>query len=192
MQTGTVKELRIVLKADTQGSLEVLTDTLGTLGTEKVRIKTVHSAVGAISESDVLLASASNAVVVGFNIRPEKSAQEAAEHEKVDVRLHRVIYDVANEIREAMTGLLEPTFREKNLGRAEVREVFRVPKFGTIAGSSVAEGVIRRNVDARYCVTTLSSMKEKLILFADLKKTLMKLKQVTSAVFPLQISMMSR
>ena len=149
MQTGEVKELRIVLKADTQGSLEVLTDTLETLGTEKVRIKTVHSAVGAISESDVLLASASNAIVVGFNIRPEKSAQEAAEHEKVDVRLHRVIYDVANEIRDAMTGLLEPTFRQKNLGRAEVREVFRVPKFGTIAGSSVAEGVIRRNVDAR-------------------------------------------
>lgn len=149
MQAGEVKELRIVLKADTQGSLEVLTDTLEKLGTEKVRIKTVHSAVGAISESDVLLASASNAVVVGFNIRPERSAQKAAEHEKVDIRLHRVIYNVANEIRDAMTGLLDPTFRQKDLGRAEVREVFRVPKFGTIAGSSVAEGVIRRNVDAR-------------------------------------------
>lgn len=149
MEAGDIKELRIVLKADAQGSVEVLEDTLQKLGTHKVQVKTIHSGVGAISESDILLASASNAIVVGFNVRPERNAQDAAEQENVDVRLHTVIYDMSNEIEQAMVGLLEPTFRETDLGRAEVRQTFRVPKFGTIAGSSVLEGVIRRNVEVR-------------------------------------------
>ena len=149
MESGEVKELKIVLKADAQGSVEVLEETLHKLSTEKVQVKIMHHAVGAISESDVLLASASNAVVVGFNVRPERNAQAAAEHEGVDMRLHTVIYDVSNEIRQAMTGLLEPTIEERDLGRAEVRDTFRVPKFGIIAGTSVVDGVVRRNAQAR-------------------------------------------
>ncbi len=149
MQGGTVKELRIVLKADAQGSVEVLEDTLHKLSTEKVQIKIIHSGVGAVSESDVLLASASNAVIVGFNVRPERTARDVAEREKVDIRLHTVIYEASEEITQAMVGLLEPTFREKEMGRAEVRDTFRVPKFGTIAGSYVQSGLIKRNFEVR-------------------------------------------
>jgi len=149
MQGGTVKELRIVLKADAQGSVEVLEDTLHKLSTEKVEIKIIHSGVGAVSESDVLLASASNAVIVGFNVRPERTARDVAQREQVDIRLHTVIYEVSEEITQAMVGLLEPTFREKEMGRAEVRDTFRVPKFGTIAGSYVQSGLIKRNFEVR-------------------------------------------
>jgi len=149
MQGGKVKELRIVLKADAQGSVEVLVDTLQKLSTEKVQIKIIHSGVGAVSESDVLLASASNAVIVGFNVRPERTARDVAQREQVDIRLHTVIYEVSEEITQAMVGLLEPTFREKEMGRAEVRDTFQVPKFGTIAGSYVQSGLIKRNFEVR-------------------------------------------
>jgi len=149
MQGGKVKELRIVLKADAQGSVEVMEDTLEKLSTEKVQIKVIHSGVGAVSESDVLLSSASNAIIVGFNVRPERTARELAEREQVDIRLHTVIYEASEEITQAMVGLLEPTFREKEMGRAEVRDTFRVPKFGTIAGSYVQSGLIKRNFEVR-------------------------------------------
>ena len=149
MQGGKVKELRIVLKADAQGSVEVLEDTLEKLSTEKVQIKVIHSGVGAVSESDVLLSSASNAIIVGFNVRPERTARELADREQVDIRLHTVIYEASEEITQAMVGLLEPTFREKEMGRAEVRDTFRVPKFGTIAGSYVQNGLIKRNFEVR-------------------------------------------
>lgn len=149
MQGGKVKELRIVLKADAQGSVEVLEETLQKLSTEKVQIKVIHSGVGAVSESDVLLSSASNAIIVGFNVRPERTARELAEREQVDIRLHTVIYEISEEITQAMVGLLEPTFREKEMGRAEVRDTFRVPKFGTIAGSYVQSGLIKRNFEVR-------------------------------------------
>ena len=149
MQGGEVKELRIVLKADAQGSVEVLEDTLGKLGTEKVQIKVIHSGVGAVSESDVLLSSASNAIIVGFNVRPERTARELADREQVDIRLHTVIYEASEEITQAMVGLLEPTFREKEMGRAEVRDTFRVPKYGTIAGSYVQNGLFKRNFEVR-------------------------------------------
>ncbi|MCZ6484487.1 MAG: translation initiation factor IF-2 [Acidobacteria bacterium] len=149
MEAGEVKELRIVLKADAQGSIEVLQDTLNKLSTEKVQVKIIHSAVGGVSESDVLLASASNAVIVGFNVRPEPAAKEVAEKEKVDVRLYTVIYEVSDEITQAMLGLLDPTFREKDLGRAEVRETFKVPKFGTIAGSYIQSGLMKRSAEVR-------------------------------------------
>jgi len=149
METGTLKELRLVLKADAQGSVEVLVDSLEKLSTEKVSVKAIHSGVGAVSESDVLLASASDAIVIGFNVRPERTAQNLAEHEKVDLRLYTVIYEVGDEIRQAMVGLLDPTFREKDLGRVEVRDTFRVPKFGVIAGSYVQDGTIRRNAQVR-------------------------------------------
>jgi translation initiation factor IF-2 len=149
MLAGEVKELPIVLKADAQGSVEVLQETLKKLSTEKVKIRIIHSGVGAISESDVLLASASNAIVIGFNVRPEQNAQAAAEHEEVDVRLYTVIYDIGNEIKKAMIGLLEPTLRESYMGRAEIRQIFRVPKFGTVGGSYVLDGTISRNSEIR-------------------------------------------
>ena len=149
MQGGEVKELRIVLKADAQGSVEVMEDTLEKLSTEKVQIKVIHSGVGAVSESDVLLSSASNAIIVGFNVRPERTARELADREQVDIRLHTVIYEASEEITQAMVGLLEPTFREKEMGRAEVRDTFRVPKFGTIGGSYVQTGLIKRNFEVR-------------------------------------------
>ena len=144
-----VKELPIVLKADAQGSVEVVEDVLEKMGAKQVQVKVIHKGVGAISESDVLLASASNAIVLGFSVRPERNAQDVADHEGVDIRLYTVIYDIAEEMRKAMAGLLAPTLREVELGRAEVRETYRVPKFGTIAGSYVEEGVIKRGAESR-------------------------------------------
>ncbi len=146
---GSVKDLPIIVKADVQGSAEVLADTLQKLSDDKVRIRIIHSGVGAISEFDVLLASASNAIVIGFNVRPDRNAAEVADRESVDVRLHSVIYTVTDEIKAAMTGLLEPTLKEQRLGTAEVREIFKVPKIGTIAGCMVTDGRIIRSGDAQ-------------------------------------------
>jgi translation initiation factor IF-2 len=143
------KDLPIIIKADVQGSAEVLADTLAKLSDAKTKIKIIHSAVGAINESDVLLATASNAIIIGFNVRPDRNAAEVAEREKVDIRQHSVIYHVTDEIKKAMTGLLEPTFRETRIGGAQVRETFRVPKVGTIAGCMVTDGRITRQGDAQ-------------------------------------------
>ncbi len=144
---GAIKELPIVVKADVQGSAEVLADTLGKLSDEKVRVRIIHSGAGAINESDVLLASASNAVIIGFNVRPDRNASDLAERESVEIRQHSVIYHVTDEIKKAMAGLLDPTFREVRVGSAEVREMFKVPKFGTIAGCMVVEGRVARTGD---------------------------------------------
>jgi translation initiation factor IF-2 len=141
---GGVKELPLIVKADVQGSAEVLADTLTKLSDERVKIRIIRSGVGAINESDVLLASASNAIIIGFNVRPDRNAQDMAEREQVDVRLHSVIYNVTEEIKKGMAGLLEPTFKEVRLGSAHVREVFRVPKVGSIAGCMVTDGRITR------------------------------------------------
>ncbi len=149
MRQGTVKELPIILKADVQGSVEVLSDVLNKLSTEKVKVRILHSAAGAITETDALLASASNAIIIGFSVRPERKAQELADAEGVEIRLYTVIYNVANDIKNAMIGMLEYTTREKYLGRAEVRETFRVPKFGLVAGSYILDGIVRRNSDVR-------------------------------------------
>ena len=149
IKEGTVKELPLILKADTQGSVEVLSKSLQDLETEKVKIRIIHSAPGAITESDVLLATASNAIIIGFNVRPERGASELAEKERVDIRLHTVIYNVTNEIRNAMVGLLDPTFKEAYLGRAEVKETFRIPKVGIIAGCTVIDGKVARNAEVR-------------------------------------------
>jgi translation initiation factor IF-2 len=146
---GGVKELPIIIKADVQGSAEVLADTLTKLSDDQVKIRIIHAGVGAINESDVLLASASNAIIVGFSVRPDRNASEVAERESVDLRLHSVIYNVTDEIKKAMAGLLEPTFKEVRLGLAEVRQTFKVPKAGTIAGCMVVEGVIRRSGDSQ-------------------------------------------
>jgi translation initiation factor IF-2 len=141
---GGVKELPIIVKADVQGSAEVLADTLAKLSDEKVKINIIRSGVGAINESDVLLASASNAIIVGFNVRPDRNAADVADREQVDIRLHSVIYNVTDEIKKGMAGLLEPTFKEVRIGTAEIREVFRVPKVGSVAGCMVTEGRITR------------------------------------------------
>ncbi|HEY7172874.1 MAG TPA: translation initiation factor IF-2 [Vicinamibacterales bacterium] len=141
---GGMKELPIIIKADVQGSAEVLADTLQKLSDEKVKIRIIHAGVGAINESDVLLGSASNAIIIGFNVRPDRNAEAIAERERVDIRLHSVIYNVTDEMKKAMTGLLEPTFKEVRIGVAEVRNTFKVPKYGTIAGCMVTEGRITR------------------------------------------------
>jgi translation initiation factor IF-2 len=149
MKTAGTKELNIILKGDVGGSVEVLTDLLSKLSNEKVRLKVLRSGVGAITESDVLLASASNAIIIGFNVRPERKAQELADQDKVDIRLHSIIYELQDEIKRAMTGLLEPTIKETYQGRAEVRETFRIPKVGTIAGCQVVDGLIKRDSEVR-------------------------------------------
>jgi translation initiation factor IF-2 len=149
LQTAGTKELNIILKGDVGGSVEVLTDLLAKLSNDKVRLKVLRSGVGAITETDVLLASASNAIIIGFNVRPERKAQEIAEQEKVDIRLHSIIYELQDEIKRAMSGLLEPTIKETYLGRADVRETFRIPKVGTVAGCYVQDGVIKRDSEVR-------------------------------------------
>ncbi len=149
IKAAGTKELNVILKGDVQGSVEVITDLLTKLSNEKVRLKLLRSGVGAITETDVLLASASNAIIIGFNVRPERKAQEIAEQEKVDIRLHSIIYELQDEIKRAMSGLLEPTFKEHYQGRAEVLNVFRIPKVGTVAGCRVSDGLIKRDSEVR-------------------------------------------
>ncbi|MFB3819574.1 MAG: translation initiation factor IF-2, partial [Candidatus Methylomirabilales bacterium] len=149
IERGEVKELRMILKGDVQGSVEPLKESLERLSTERVKVNVIHSSVGAITESDVMLASASNAIIVGFNVRPEPKAQKLAEQERVDLRLYTIIYEAINEVRSAMEGLLEPTYVERPLGRAEVRQVFSITKVGTIAGSFVVDGKVQRDASAR-------------------------------------------
>jgi translation initiation factor IF-2 len=149
MESGEVKELPIIIKTDVGGSAEVLTETLQKLSNDKVKIRVIHSGVGAINESDVLLASASNAIIIGFNVRPERKAEAVAEQEKVDVRLHTIIYNLTDEIKRAMTGLLEPVFKEVYKGKAEVRETFRISKVGNVAGCQVIDGSITGKSEVR-------------------------------------------
>lgn len=149
IDAGEVKDLNIVIKSDVQGSMEALQFSLGKLGTDKVKVKVIHSGVGGISESDVMLASASSAVIIGFNVRPEAKGAELAEREGVDIRLYSIIYDVVDDIKKAMEGLLEPTLKEVVQGRAEVRNTFHISKIGTIAGCGVISGKITRNSNVR-------------------------------------------
>jgi translation initiation factor IF-2 len=144
-----VKDLPLIIKGDVTGSVEVLADSLVKMSTEKVRIKVIHSGVGSITESDVLLATASNTIIIGFNVRPERKAAELAQQEGIEIRLHSIIYELQDEIRLAMLGLLDPAFKENYLGRAEVIQVFRIPKVGTIAGCRVQDGVIRRDAEIK-------------------------------------------
>jgi translation initiation factor IF-2 len=144
IQEGSVKELALVIKADVQGSAEALAAGVEKLPTDVVKLRVIHSGVGGITESDVLLAAASNAIIIGFNIRPEPKAAALAEQEGVDIRLYTIIYDAMADIKAAMEGLLEPTLKERTVGRAEVRQVFTVSKAGTVAGSYVLEGTITR------------------------------------------------
>jgi translation initiation factor IF-2 len=149
MKSAGIKELNIILKGDVHGSVEVLTDLLSKMSTDKVKLKVLRSGVGAITESDVLLASASNAIIIGFNVRPERKAQELADQEEVDIRLHSIIYELQDEIKRAMSGLLEPTIKETYQGRAEVLDTFRIPKVGTVAGCRVSDGLLKRDSEVR-------------------------------------------
>jgi translation initiation factor IF-2 len=149
IQDGNIQDVNIIIKADVQGSIEAIKQSLEKLDNEAVRINIIHGAVGAINETDVLLASTSNAIVIGFNVRPDKNAVKLAETEEVDIRLYRVIYDAVEDIKKAMEGMLAPEFREKIMGNAEIREVFKIPSIGTIAGCYITEGKINRNDDVR-------------------------------------------
>ncbi len=147
--SGKLKELKIIIKADVQGSVEALCDSLQKLSTQEITLNIVHRGVGGINESDVMLSAASNAIIIGFNVRPGPSAEELAEKEGVDIHIYRVIYEVVEETKKAMEGLLEPEFKEIPLGRAEVKRIFRIPKVGTVAGCSVAKGKISRQSNVR-------------------------------------------
>jgi len=144
-----IKDLALIIKGDVTGSVEVLENSLSRMSTEKVRIKVIRAGVGSITESDVLLAAASNAIIIGFNVRPERKAAELAQQEDVEIRLHSIIYELQDEIHLAMMGLLEPAFKENYIGRAEVLNIFRIPKVGTIAGCRVTDGVIRRDSEVK-------------------------------------------
>ena len=149
IQEGSLKELNIVVKADVQGSVEALKQSLLKLSNEEVVIKIIHGGVGAINESDVILASASNAIIIGFNVRPDVTAKDIAEREGVDLRLYRVIYNAIEDVEAAMKGMLDPIFEEKILGHAEVRQTFKASGVGTIAGSYVQDGIFERNCSVR-------------------------------------------
>ena len=149
LKAGDVKELPLIIKADVQGSVEVLSEMLPKLSDDRVKLKIIHASIGAVTENDVLLASASGAIIVAFNVRPDRKASDLAQREGVEIRPHSIIYEVSDEIRKAMTGLLEPVFKETHLGRAEVRNTFRVKGVGTIAGCYVLDGVLKRDAEVR-------------------------------------------
>ncbi len=149
LKAGEVKELPIVIKADVQGSVEVLSEMLPKLSTDQVKLKIIHASVGAVTETDVLLASASGAIIIAFGVRPDRKAADLAQQENVDIRPHTVIYEVSDEIKKAMAGLLEPVFKEALLGRAEVRDTFRVKGAGTIAGCYIQDGILKRDAEVR-------------------------------------------
>jgi translation initiation factor IF-2 len=149
IQEQNIKELNLIIKADVQGSVEAVKESLVQLGVEDVKVVIIHSATGSITESDVILASASEAVIIGFNVKPEVKAQEMAEKEKVEIKLYTVIYECVDDIKKAITGMMAPKLVEKTLGRAEVREIFNVPKLGAIAGSYVLDGKMLRDSHVR-------------------------------------------
>ena len=149
LRAGEVKELPVVIKADVQGSVEVLNEMLPKVSNDQVKLKVIQASVGAVTETDVLLASASNAIIVAFNVRPERKAADLAQRENVDIRLHTIIYELLDELRKAVAGLLAPVIKETYLGRAEVRDTFRVKGVGMIAGCSVQDGILKRDAEVR-------------------------------------------
>ncbi len=149
IQAGEIKTLNLVIKSDVQGSLEALRNAFSKLKHPELEVRIIHDAVGAISEHDVYLASASNAIIIGFNVRPEKNAKDLAEQDKVDIKLYSIIYNAVDDVKAAMEGMLKPSIEEKFVGRAAVREIFSIPKFGTIAGCAVLQGKLIRNAKAR-------------------------------------------
>ena len=148
-QEGETKELNLIIKADVQGSVGAIISSLQKLDTPDVRINVVHSGVGTVTESDVMLAETSNAIIIGFNVRPTTAVTNQAADADVEIRTYRVIYDIIDEISDAMKGMLDPEFREEILGKAEIRDTFRVPNVGTVGGAYVTEGKIQRNAQIR-------------------------------------------
>jgi translation initiation factor IF-2 len=146
---GDFKELNVIVKGDVDGSIEALADSLLKLSTDKIQIKVIHKSVGQVTESDVLLASASNAIVIGFQVRPSANARKLAEQEQIDMRFYSIIYDAINELKSAMEGMLAPTFEEKVVCNIQVREVYKISKVGTIAGCMVLDGKVNRNTKIR-------------------------------------------
>jgi translation initiation factor IF-2 len=149
LRLGEIKELPVVIKADVQGSVEVLSEMLPKVSNDQVKLKVIQASVGAVTETDVLLASASNAIIVAFNVRPERKALDLAQRENVDIRMHSIIYELQDELKLAIAGLLAPVIKETYLGRAEVRNTFRVKGVGMIAGCYVQDGIIKRDADVR-------------------------------------------
>jgi len=172
---GEIKEVPLILKCDVQGSQEALTEMLNKLSTEKVKVRILHSSVGAITETDVLLAAASNAIIIGFNVRPERKAAELANREKVDIRLHTIIYNVVDEIKRAMQGVLEPVIKETYLGTAEVRNTFRIPKVGVVAGCYITDGKLTRNSEIRL-------LRDNVVIFEGKIASLKRFKEDASEV----------
>jgi translation initiation factor IF-2 len=172
---GEIKEVPLILKCDVQGSQEALTEMLNKLSTEKVKVRILHSSVGAITETDVLLAAASNAIIIGFNVRPERKAAELANREKVDIRLHTIIYNVVDEIKRAMQGVLEPVIKETYLGTADVRNTFRIPKVGMIAGCYITDGKLTRNAEIRL-------LRDNVVIFEGKIASLKRFKEDASEV----------
>jgi translation initiation factor IF-2 len=146
--SGQAKQLNLIVKADVSGSLEALTDSLVKLSTPEVQVNVIHRGVGQITDSDVLLARASNALIVGFQVRPSHTARQLAKQQNVEIRLYNVIYDIIDEVKSALSGMLAPVIQEQTIGVAEVREVFKIPKIGTVAGCKVIEGKIQRGAKA--------------------------------------------
>lgn len=149
IKAGNLKELNIIIKADVQGSVEAVTQSLEKLSNDEVRVRVIHGGVGGIKESDVMLASASNAIIIGFNVRPDQTAEEIAARDKVDIRTYRVIYDAIEEIETAMKGMLAPKFREVVMGRIEVRQVYKISNVGAVAGAYVLNGKVTRQCEIR-------------------------------------------
>jgi len=158
-----VKDLNVIIKADVQGSIEAISDALNKLSTEDVQLKAIHSSTGAISETDIMLASASNAIIIGFNVRPDARVSELAEQEGVEIKLYDIIYNVIADVRAAMEGLLEPEYKEVVQGRAEVRELFRVPKIGIIAGCHVTDGKVTRTAGIKLVRDSVSIFDGKIL-----------------------------
>ncbi|MBE6047953.1 MAG: translation initiation factor IF-2, partial [Clostridium sp.] len=177
IKEGTVKELSIIVKADVQGSVEAIRQSLEKLSTDDVKVRVIHGAVGGISETDITLATASNAIVIGFNVRPDSNATAAAEREGVDIKTYRVIYDAIEDVKSAMIGMLEPEYRENVLGKAEVRETYKISNVGTIAGCYVLEGKVKRNCEVRIIRDNIVILEGKL---ASLKRFKDDAKEVTS------------
>jgi translation initiation factor IF-2 len=175
IQQGEIRELPLIIKADVQGSVEVLRDTITKLGSDEVKVRIIHTGTGAISLSDVLLASASNAIIIGYNVRPEPKARELAEKEKVDVRTHTVIYDIVSELKSALSGMLRPTLKEVFVGTAEVRDTFRIPKVGTIAGCYIVSGKLLRNSSVRL-------IRDNVVIYEGRINSLKRFKEDTSEV----------
>ena len=149
IEQGQIKDLNIIIKADVMGSVEAIKQSLVKLSNDEVRINVIHGAAGTISESDIMLASASNAIIVGFNVRPSAATMESAERQNVEVRLYRVIYQAIEEIEAAMKGMLDPTFKENVIGHAEIRQTYKISGVGTIGGCYVTDGKIVRNCEVR-------------------------------------------